>query len=201
MTTGFVKRGKKNTTESIEEGQKEREWRCWGCVCSNKAVTEHDSYWMSLRVFRDARNHQNWGWLQLENLPLCSSFVLAGVFPHKHQSRIATFQFKSNVKVSWRALHLLFHLKKPSPSPSDVPGAFSPSGLCGQCSLCGSSGQQRQSVRTEEDEAEFRAAAVLQVSPSETCSSIFIPVEIWLWLQPPSSSHETRGSRTLHLWD
>lgn len=122
-------------------------------------------------------------------------------FPKKHQSRIATFQFKSNVKVSWRALHLLFHLKKPSPAPSDVPGAFSPSGLCGQCSLCGSSGQQRQSVRTEEDEAEFRVAAVLQVSPSETCSSIFIPVEIWLWLQPPSSSHETRGSRTLHLWD
>lgn len=27
----------------------------------------------------------------------------------------------------------------------------------------------------------------------------FVPVEIWLWLQPPSSSHETRGSQTLHL--
>lgn len=29
---------------------------------------------------------------------------------------------------------------------------------------------------------------------------VFVPVEIWLWLQPPSFSHETRGSQTLHLW-
>lgn len=105
---------------------------------------------------------------------------------------------ESNVQVSQRTLPLRFSQRKPS---LDTLRAFSPSGLCGRCSLCGSSGQQRQSVGTKEDKPEFRAAAVLQVSAGETWPSLFVPVEIWLWLQPPSSSHETRGSQTLHLRD
>lgn len=68
--------------------------------------------------------------------------------------------------------------------------------------MCGSSERQRQSVRARKTNR-VKAKGV-KSKHKQTWSSggvaFFLPVEIWLWLQPPSSSHETRGSRTLHLW-
>lgn len=79
--------------------------------------------------------------------------------------------------------------------------ASSPSNLYGQCSSCGSSGQQKQSVDIErQTPLKYRqenATTGVTLTPR---GNVFILVEIWLLLQLPSFSHETRGSQKLHLW-
>lgn len=79
--------------------------------------------------------------------------------------------------------------------------AFSPSNLCGQCSSCGSSGQRRQSVNTRRQTKLKHWQLNMRIGTTwASRGGVFVPVEIWLWLRPPSFSHETRGSQTLHLW-
>lgn len=77
----------------------------------------------------------------------------------------------------------------------------SPSNLYGQCSSCGSSGQQKQSVDIErQTPLKYRqenATTGVTLTPR---GNVFILVEIWLLLQLPSFSHEIRGSQKLHLW-
>lgn len=79
--------------------------------------------------------------------------------------------------------------------------ALSPSNLCGQCSSCGSSGQRKQSVNTRR-RTKLKCWRLMWglIQCGIKRRGVFLPVEIWLWLQPPSFSHETRGSQTLHLW-